>query len=198
MCERAVTATSPAEEYQSSTRLDVTTPTPKFDPKIAERLDNAIAICDAGFAMHDGFLAFAGNYFSRPYNTYLVIPSGVNEDILRLGCNDVGRKGRAEFVRIIIQVLTQWGYAEINGMHADVHVSTHVQILKIADYLRTNHRVCVLSNSSRLIEDVQHLRKDHRKQAKGISCIRLSDKTLKPMVARWYDPATYATSYVGR
>jgi len=176
----------------------VTTPTPKFDPKIAERLDNAVAICDAGFAMHRGFLTFAANYFARPFNTYLCIPSGVNEDIPRLGCQDDGRMKRCVLAKNIIGVLTEWGYAENNGMYADERGATHVQILKIADYLRTTHRVCILSNSSRLIQDVQHLRKDRRKQAKGISCIRLSDKTLKPMVARWYDPATYATSYLGR
>lgn len=189
----------PSEVVSTIDEAEVTTPDPKFDPKIAGRLDNAVAICDAGFAMHAGFLKFATAYMSRPHNTYLCIPSGVRDDILRLGRLDEDRLMKSTVLaEAIIHVLTEWGYAESNGMYSDAHNSTHVQILKIADYLRTNHRICVLSNSTRLIQDVQHLRKDRRKQAKGISCIRLSDKTLKPMVARWYDPATYATSYVGR
>lgn len=171
---------------------------PKFDPKIAERLDNSVAICDAGFLLHAGFPSFALSYFIRPYTTFLLVPSGVEEDILQRGRLDSLLKDRSILAKAYIEVLTQSGYAEVNGLHAEKQTSSHVQILKIADYLRTNHRVCVLSNSSRLIQDVQHLRNDRRKQAKGISCLRLSDRTLKPMVARWYDPVTYANTYLGR
>lgn len=171
---------------------------PKFDPKIAERLDNSVAICDAGFLLHAGFPSFALSYLIRPYTTFLLVPSGVEEDILQRGRLDKELRDKSILAKAYIEVLTKWGYAEVNGLHAEKHTSSHVQILKIADYLRTNHRVCVLSNSSRLIQDVQHLRNDRRKQAKGISCLRLSDRTLKPMVARWYDPVTYANSYLGR
>lgn len=188
------------QSYGVSTydEADVTTSKPKFDPKIAERLENAVAICDAGFLLHDGFPSFVESYFVRPYTTFLLVPSGVDEDSLQLGCLDNGRRDRSILAKAYVELLTQWGYAEVNGLHADKHTSSHVQILRTADYLRTNHRVCILSNSSRLIQDIQHLRKDRRKQANGVSCIRLSDRTLKPMVARWYDPVTYATSYLGR
>ena len=173
-------------------------PKPKFDNKILERLDNAIAICDVPFVLHKGFVHFATTYFVRPHNTSLLVPKGVDEDLTKLATMD-GLEPSKEclLAMAVFQILIENDYAELNGNFAQSQQSMHGQIMKMVDYLRTNHRVCVLSNSSRLLQSVQQLRKDHREHAKGISFVRLSDQTNKPMIARWYDPATYASSYVG-
>ena len=173
-------------------------PKPKFDNKILERLDNAIAICDALFVMHDGFAPFALTYFTRPYSTYMLIPSGVLDDVTAITWNGGGVALPQNVVaRMVFDILTKNDYAEFNGLFADEKLSMHGQITKIVDHLRTNHRVCVLSSNTRLLQSIQNLRNDRREHAKGISCIRLSNTTNKPMIARWYDPTTYASSYVG-
>jgi hypothetical protein len=171
---------------------------PKFDKRILERLDNAIAICDSSFAVHDGFPYFAFTYFSRPHNTVLVIPSSVMEDFDKLVLRSVATTEKTvALAKAVCGSLVQNDYAEVNGLFANTERAVHSQIIKMADYLRTNHRVCILSNSSRMLQSIQQLRSDHRKEAKGVSCIRLSNKSYEPMIARWYDPATYATRYVG-
>ena len=170
----------------------------KLYKRIIERLDNAIAICDSSFAVHDGFPYFAFTYFVRPHNTVLLLPSSVMEDLKKLVLRSVATTAETVgLAKAVCNSLIENDYAEINGLFANSERSVHSQIIKMADSLRTNHRVCILSNSSRMLQSIQQLRVDHRKQAKGVSCIRLSNTSNEPMIARWYDPATYATSYVG-
>ena len=158
---------------------------------------NRLSICDAPFVMHDGFAHFALTYFTRPYSTLLLLPSGVLDDVTSITWNGGGVALPQNVVaRMVFEILLKNDYAELNGMFAGEELSMHGQITRTVDHLRTNHRVCVLSSSTRLLQSIQNLRNDRREHAKGISCIRLSNTTNKPMIARWYDPTTYASSYV--
>lgn len=151
------------------------------------------ALCDARWIAH-----FALTYFARPYNTLLLIPSGVLDDVTAITWNGGGvALPQNVLARMVFKILIKNDYAEFNGLLADEKLSMHFQITRIVDHLRTNHRVCVLSSSTRLLQSIQNLRNDRREHAKGISCIRLSHTTNKPMIARWYDPITFASSYVG-
>ena len=78
----------------------------------------------------------------------LLVPTGVDEDLNKLATVDrLAPFGESLLAKAIIQVLTKNDYAKPNGNFAQSRLSLHGQIMKTINYLRTNHRVCVLSNS---------------------------------------------------
>lgn len=165
-----------------------------LDPAIVRRIDNAISICDTSFAMHPGFHEFAVKYYRRPLQSFLLIPSGVVDDLVEYECNEIGNGLKAAgglfFARVLIKLLEKRDYAQVNySFHCeDQSMSINHQVLSLAESLRSNHRVCVLSNNFRILESLHRIRQDRRKGARGISCIRLSDQTNQPIVGIWKDP----------
>jgi hypothetical protein len=170
---------------------------PQLDKKVLDRLDNAIAICDTEFILHPGFPEFTTRYFTRPLNNFLMIISAVEEDLQTAAEFFPEASERVAHARALIKSLIDTEHCEINAAYAERSLSVHGQIMRTVDGLRTNHRICVLTNCSRTIESISRLRKDKRKEARGISCLRMSSQTNKPMVAQWHDPDSYAAKMVG-
>jgi hypothetical protein len=164
------------------------------DLAIVRRIDNAISICDTSFAMHPGFLEFAGRYYRRPLQSFLLVPSGVVDDLIDYEYNKSGHGQEVAaglfFVRVLIKVLEKRDYAQVNyGFHCeDQSMTINHQVLSLAESLRSNHRVCVLSNNFRILESIHRIRQDRRKGVRGISCVRFSDQTNQPVVGIWREP----------
>lgn len=170
---------------------------PLLDERVLDRLDNAYAICDTEFLLHPGFPDFVMRYFTRPFSSCLVLLSGVLEDIERTAYCFPETAGRVSLAKRLISSLADSEYCETNATFADRRLSVHGQIMRAVDCLRINHRICVLTNCSRTIESVSRLRKEQRKEARGVSCLRMSNRTNMPMVAWWHDSDKHAASMIG-